>query len=190
MFLKGGTNMVYLFLANGFEEIEALTQVDYLRRAGVEIVTLGIDGEYITGSKYITVKADMSIKDADMSNVEMLILPGGLGGVDGISNSAKAISMIKEAYEKGIYIAAICAAPTILAELGILSEKKCVCYPSMLDELEKHGGIICPSESVVADGKIITAKAAGCSEEFSFELIKVLKNKETAYAVKESICAR
>lgn len=182
--------MVYLFLANGFEEIEALTQVDYLRRAGIDIVTLGIDGEHITGSKNITVKADMSIKDADMSNVQMLILPGGLGGVSGISNSEKAISMIKQAYENGIYIAAICAAPTILAELGMLSGKKCVCYPSMLEELEKHGGVICADKAVVTDGKIITAKAAGCSEEFSFELIKVLKNTETADAVKESICAR
>ena len=89
--------MVYLFLADGFEEIEALTQVDYLRRAGIEIKTLGIGGEYITGARGITVKADMPVENADLTGVEMLILPGGLGGVEGISNSEKAIYLIKEA---------------------------------------------------------------------------------------------
>ena len=182
--------MVYLFLANGFEEIEALTQVDYLRRAGIEIKTLGISGEFVTGTRNITVKADMPVDSADMSNVDMLILPGGLGGVDGISNCKKAIEMIKEAYSKGIYIAAICAAPTILASLGMLEGKKCVCYPSMLDELEAGGGIVCGDCAVVHDGKIITAKAAGSSEEFSFELIKTLQDSKTAEEVRNSICAR
>lgn len=184
--------MVYLFLANGFEEIEALTQIDYLRRAGIEITSLGIGGEYISGTRNIVVKADMPIEAVsdELDNVDMLILPGGLGGVDGISSCEKAISMIKSAYEKGIYIAAICAAPTILAGLGMLNGKSCVCYPSMLDKLTNGGGIICPDFSVVHDGKIITAKAAGASEEFSFELIKTLKDEKTANAVRESICAR
>ncbi len=182
--------MVYLFLADGFEEIEALTQVDYLRRAGIDITTLGISGEYVTGTRNITVKADISVEDADMSNAEMLILPGGLGGVNGISGCEKAISMIKEAYEKGIYIAAICAAPTILASFGMLDGKKCVCYPSMLDELEAGGGIVCADSAVVRDGKLITAKAAGASEEFSFELIRILKDEKTAEEVRQSICAR
>lgn len=182
--------MVYLFLANGFEEIEALTQVDYLRRAGIEITTLGITGEYVTGTRNITVKADMLIDEADVSDAEMLILPGGLGGVDGISSCKKAMEMIKHAYEKGIYLAAICAAPTILASLGMLKGKKCVCYPSMLNELEDNGGIVCADKAVIKDGKIITAKAAGASEEFSFELIKVLKDEASAEAVRSSICAR
>ena len=182
--------MVYLFLADGFEEIEALTQVDYLRRAGIEITTLGIGKEYITGTRNIVVKSDKRIEDAFVNDAEMLILPGGLGGVNGISGNEKAISMIKEAYEKGIYIAAICAAPTILASLGMLKGKKCVCYPSMLDELEAGGGIVCANKAVVHDGKIITAKAAGASEEFSFELIKTLKNSDAAEAVRNSICAR
>lgn len=182
--------MVYLFLADGFEEIEALTQVDYLRRAGIEITTLGITGEYVTGTRNIKVKADIPIECADMKDVQMLILPGGLGGVEGISSCKKAISMIKEAYEKGIYIAAICAAPTILASLGMLEGKKCVCYPSMLGELEEKGGIVCADKAVVTDGRIITAKAAGASEEFSFELIRTLKDSAAAEAVRNSICAR
>lgn len=182
--------MVYLFLADGFEEIEALTQVDYLRRAGIEIKTLGIGGEYITGARGINVKADMQVEKANINNVNMLILPGGLGGVDGISNSKEAISLIKQAYEKGVFIAAICAAPTILANLGMLKGKKCVCYPSMLDELTEKGGIVSEKSSVVKDGKIITAMAAGSSEEFSFELIRCLKDDEAAQKVRQSICAR
>lgn len=182
--------MVYLFLADGFEEIEALTQVDYLRRAGIDVTTLGIGKEYVTGTRKITVKADKIIDGADVSDAEMFILPGGLGGTNGIYSSEKAVSMIKTAYENGIYIAAICAAPTILARFGMLDGKKCVCYPDMLPELEGHGGIIQPECSVVADGKIITAKAAGASEEFSFELIRTLKDEQTAEAVRASICAR
>lgn len=182
--------MVYIFLADGFEEIEALTQVDYLRRAGIEVTTLGIGKEYITGARKIVVKSDMRIEDASIDDAEMLVLPGGLGGVAGISSSEKAISMIKKAYEKGVYIAAICAAPTILAGLDMLNDKKCVCYPSMLDELTAKRGIVCADSAVVHDGKIITAKAAGSSEEFSFELIRTLKDDTAAEAVRESICAR
>ena len=182
--------MVYLFLGDGFEEIEALTQVDYLRRAGIDIKTLGIDGEYITGARGITVKSDMPVKNADIDNADMLILPGGLGGVECISNSKEAISLIKQAYKKDIFIAAICAAPTILANLGMLEGKNCVCYPSMLDELAKKGGVVSKNSTVVKDGKIITAMAAGSSEEFSFELIKCLKDDDSAQKVRQSICAR
>lgn len=182
--------MVYLFLADGFEEIEALTQVDYLRRAGIEIKTLGIGKEYITGTRGIVVKSDMSVDDAEMTGVDMLILPGGLGGVDGIFGSEKAISMIREAYSKNVYIAAICAAPTILAKLGMLNGKKCICYPSMTDELALGGGIVMKDSAVVHDGNFITAKAAGSSEEFSFEIIRTLKNDTAAESVRKSICAR
>lgn len=182
--------MVYLFLADGFEEIEALTQVDYLRRAGIEIKTLGIGKEFITGTRKITVKADMLIDDADISGAEMLILPGGLGGTNGIASSEKAVSMIKKAFGDGAYIAAICAAPTILAKLGMLDGKECVCYPDMLPELSAHGGKIRPECAVVRDGNIITAKAAGASEQFSFELIKLLAGDKAAEEVRSSICAR
>ena len=183
--------MVYLFLADGFEEIEALTQVDYLRRAGIEIKTCSVSGEmYVIGSKGIVVKADMSLSEASVSEADMIILPGGLGGVDGIKSSETAISMIKEAAEKGIRISAICAAPTLLAGLGILKGRKCVCYPSMLDMLHEGGGVVCEDKAVVCDGNIITAKAAGASEQFSFAIISALKGDNAANAVRESICAR
>ena len=181
--------MVYLFLADGFEEIEALTQVDYLRRAGIEIKTLGIGKEYVTGTRKITVKADMLIDDADPAGFDALILPGGLGGVNGISESSKAKEMIKSAHKSGKLICAICAAPTILAGMGILSGKKCICYPSMTDVLKKNGGIVTDS-AVVCDGRIITAKAAGASEQFSFEIINAIKGADAAEKVRLDICAR
>ncbi len=181
--------MVYLFLADGFEEIEALTQVDYLRRAGIEIKTLGIGKEYITGTRRITVKADMLIDDADPTGFEMLILPGGLGGVEGISSSEKALEMIKYAFDSKKKVSAICAAPTILAKMGLLKGKKCICYPSMTDDLRENGATVV-DEAVVCDGLLITAKGAGASEQFSFEIIASLKGRAAAEKVRESICAR
>ena len=182
--------MVYVFLADGFEEIEALTQVDYLRRAEIEVSTCGIGSMLVTGSKGIKVVPDMPVEKASLDNADMLILPGGLGGVKGISESECAMNLIRGAYAAGIRISAICAAPTILASLGLLKGKRCVCYPSMLEELEAAGGVVCAESAVVCDGMFITAKAAGASEEFSFAIIEALKSKAAALSVKESICAR
>ena len=182
--------MVLLFLADGFEEIEALTQVDYLRRAGVEIVTVGLNGSFATGTRKIIVKADTTIDEIDYTDdVEMVILPGGLGGMNAIKSDEKACSIVKKAEKDGKYVTAICASPTIFAHLDMVKGKKCVCYPGMEDELVAAGGIYV-NEPVVTDGKMITARAAGASEEFSFELIRVLCGKDKAEEVRKSICAR
>ncbi|MBR3994828.1 MAG: DJ-1/PfpI family protein [Clostridia bacterium] len=180
--------MVYIFLSNGFEEIEALTQVDYLRRAGIEIYTVGIDGDCILGAHNIPVVCDKTIHESGIdSSLEMVILPGGLGGVEGISGCEKALDIIDWCVENDRYVAAICAAPTILAKKGYLNNKHAVCYPAMLDELS----CCCDTTGRVAvDGKFITAAAAGVSEEFSFELISVLKGKDAANAVRDGIAAR
>ena len=180
--------MVYIFLSNGFEEIEALTQVDYLRRAGIEIYTVGIEGDCIYGAHNIPVICDTTIDKVDTGDdLEMIILPGGLGGVDGISGCERALEIIDYCSKNDIYIAAICAAPTILAKKGYLNGKHAVCYPAMLDELS-----MCSNTDgrVAIDGKIITASAAGVSEEFSFELISILKGKETAEKIRSGIVAR
>ena len=182
--------MVYLFLADGFEEVEALTQVDYLRRAKVDVVTVGVTGEYVTGTRSIIVKADTTIeKVQDLEKADMLILPGGLGGTRGMENCRKVTDAIISAYKNGAYIAAICAAPTILAHLGLLKGKKCVCYPDMQEELLKSGGIV-EDIPVVCDGKIITSRAAGSAEEFAFELIEALCGKEQKEIIRKSIVAR
>ena len=181
--------MVYILLANGFEEIEALTQVDYLRRAGIDIVTVGIEGECITGAHSIPVICDTTIdKAAKFSDrLDMVILPGGLGGVDGISKCGTALEMIRYCAENDKFIAAICAAPTILSKMGLLRGKHAVCYPAMLSELE---GCCNTSGRVAVDGKFITAAAAGVSEEFAFALIEVLCGTEAAQKVREGIVAR
>lgn len=182
--------MVLLFLADGFEEIEALTQVDYLRRAGVEIVTVGVNGEYATGTRKIVVKADITLDKIDYTDdVEMVILPGGLGGMNAIKSSTKVCSIVKKAASDGKYVTAICASPTIFAHLDMVRGKKCVCYPGMENELIEAGGIY-TDKAVVTDGKMITARAAGASEEFSFELIRVLCGNDKAEEVRKSICAR
>ena len=182
--------MVLLFLADGFEEIEALTQVDYLRRAGIEVVTVGLCGEYAEGTRKIVVKADTTIDEVQYTgDVEMVILPGGLGGMNAIKSSKDACEIIRKADADGKYVTAICASPTVFAHLDMVRGKKCVCYPGMEDELIAAGGIYV-NEPVVTDGKMITARAAGASEEFSFELITVLKGKDAAENVRKSICAR
>lgn len=182
--------MVLLFLADGFEEIEALTQVDYLRRAGVEIVTVGVNGEYATGTRKIIVKADTTLDKIDYTDdIEMVILPGGLGGMNAMKSSEKVCSIVKKAEADGKYVTAICASPTIFAYLDMVRGKKCVCYPGMENELIEAGGIY-TDKAVVTDGKMITARAAGASEEFSFELIRVLCGNDKAEEVRKSICAR
>ncbi len=181
--------MVYVFLANGFEEIEALTQVDYLRRAGIELYTVGINGDCIYGAHNIPIICDKIIEDIDIKdkNIDMVILPGGLGGVDGILNCKKALDLVDYCIENDKYVAAICAAPTILAKKGYLQGKHAVCYPAMLYELSD-----CSSTAgrVAIDGKFITAAAAGVSEEFSFTLIEVLCGRDAAEKVRAAIVAR
>jgi len=181
--------MVYVLLGNGFEEIEALTQVDYLRRADIEIKTVGLNGKKITGGHEITVEADIEIENIDTaSEVEMVILPGGLRGVAEIKKSEKAKELIHAAWKNKRYIAAICAAPSVLAEMGLLKGKNAICFPGM-EHLLIEGGASVVNQAVVIDNNIITAKAAGSSEKFSFTLIDLLKGKETARRISESICA-
>lgn len=181
--------MVYVFLANGFEEIEALTQVDYLRRAGVDAVTVGVEGKQITGAHRIGVVCDTTVDTMEFrgDDLEMIVLPGGLGGVDGLKKSEKVNAIIDYCVKNNVYIAAICAAPTILARKGLLAGKHAVCYPSMLDELSACSDT---TGRVAVDGRIITAAAAGVSEEFALTLITHLRGRETAQKVRQGIVAR
>ncbi len=180
--------MVYIFLAEGFEEIEALTQVDYLRRAGIDIKTVGVTGKIVKGSHGIPVTCDITEDEAYLDgSLEMIILPGGIPGVPNLGKSEKVKDALDFSYRNGKYIAAICAAPTLLAKYGYLENKNAVCYPSMKSELSGANYI---KKSVVRDGHIITGEAAGASEQFAFELIRVLRTHEDSDKVKESICAR
>ena len=177
--------MVCILLGTGFEEAEALVPADMLRRANIDVRMAGVDGIDITGAHHITVKADCAVADVNVDELELLFLPGGLGGVDAIKSSPAAMELIRQAHEKGVKLAAICAAPTILAELGYLNGKKAVCYPSMLDRLT--GADTTHGQHVVVDGNIITGEAAGSAFTFGFKLIEVLKGAEKAKKVCDSV---
>lgn len=177
--------MVCILLGTGFEESEALVPADMLRRARIDVCLAGVDGMEITGAHEITVKADRSVADVKVDELDLLFLPGGLGGVDAIKSSPAAMDLIRLAYEKGIKLAAICAAPTILSELGYLDGKRAVCYPSMLEQLT--GADTTHGLHVVQDGNIITGEAAGSAFTFGFKLIEVLKGEEKAKKVCDSV---
>jgi len=179
--------MVYLFLADGFEEIEALTPVDMLRRAGIEVTTVSIsETEKVNGAHGIAVVADEVIDNVQPVNVDIVILPGGLPGADNLRCCPKVIEFIDTADKNGAFIAAICAAPRIIGEKGLLKNKKATCYPGFEEYLT---GADCTSEGCVRDGNIITAKGMGKSCEFALCLVEALKGKETADKIKNAVFA-
>ena len=182
--------MVYLFLADGFEEIEALTPVDLLRRAGIEVTTVGISSTTVTGAHGITVSADMSYTDATArigEDMEMVILPGGMPGTKNLDASVTVHKAIDLAIEQNAYIAAICAAPMILGKRGMLQGKNAVCYPSFEEYLT--GANIPDAKKLVVDGKIITAKGMGVSCDLGLEIVKLLCGEEKSKALRKAIIA-
>lgn len=179
--------MVYVLLGNGFEEVEAITAIDYLRRAKIAVATVGIDGKEITGGHSICVLADIEIGQMDLTDLDMIVLPGGLGGVAAIAGCEQAKQAIRFAWENNKYVAAICAAPTILGEMGLLDGKTATCYPGCEDKL---GGALYKEVAAVADGKLITGASAGCAEKFANCLIEALKGPKTALSVRQQIVIR
>lgn len=164
--------MVYILLAPGFEEAEALVPADLLRRAGIETALVSLEGDSVTGSHQITVKADLELSQVDLGRASMLMLPGGGRGVENLGKSPAAAALVREAAEGGIPLAAICAAPTLLARWGLLTDKKAVCYPGLEDQLT--GAIPQQGVSLVQDGKVITAQGPGAAFDFGFYLVKTL----------------
>ena len=179
--------MVYMFLGTGFEETEAIAPLDLLRRAGVDVKTVGLNGPVITGGHGFGVAADIQIAELDISDADMVILPGGLGGVASIRGCEKAMEAIRFAYENGKYTAAICAGPTILAELHITDGKKATCYPGCEEQM---GNAIMVEAAAVTDGKLITGTSAGCAVPFGLALIAALKGPEAAEAIANQIVIR
>ena len=129
--------MVYMLLGTGFEETEAIAPLDLLRRAGLQVQTVGLNGKIIYGSHGIGVEADITIDQLDLTQLEMIVLPGGLGGVASARACQPALDALRFAYENGKYVAAICAGPTVLADLGITDGKKATCYPGCEDGMGK-----------------------------------------------------
>ena len=172
-----------IFLADGFEEIEALTPWDVLKRAGCEVTLVSVSGnETVTGSHGLKVKADTdTVPDADL-----YVLPGGMPGTNVLASSRKVTDAVLKAYGENKFIGAICAAPSVLGALGLLDGRKAVCFPGFEDKLT---GYIKTDSKVVRDGNIITAKGMGVSLEFSLELTACLFGREKADFLKASLQA-
>ena len=174
--------MVAVLIAEGFEEIEALTPVDLLRRAGAEVVTVGIGGKYIKGSHGITVECDMDSKECDADLFDVAVFPGGMPGAVNLDKSPFTDAIISAVSKKSGRLAAICASPLIFGRRGLLVGKRATCYPGF--EAELRGATVVDT-AVVTDGLITTGRSMGGAVEFSLELIARLKGED----VKEKIAA-
>lgn len=179
--------MVYMLLGTGFEETEAVAPLDLLRRAGVEIQTVGINGKTVYGGHSIGMEADITIDQMDLNTMEMIILPGGLGGVASARASKEAMAALDYAWKNGRYVAAICAGPTVLADLGITDGKNATCFPGCEPQM---GSANIMNVAAVADGKLITGTSAGCAIPFGLALIAALKGQEAADKIKQQIVIR
>lgn len=177
--------MIYVFLAEGFEEVEALTPVDMLKRCELEVVTVGIGGQAVMSSHNVPVLANIEDKDIVLDeNLDMIILPGGMPGTLNLEKNPNVQKAIDFCVENNKYIGAICAAPSILGHKGLLDEKKATCYTGFETQL---GNAIVSDEPVCTDGNIITSRGAGTAMRFSFELVKLLTSEERCNILKKSV---
>ena len=177
--------MIYAFLADGFEETEAIAPIDLLRRSGKKVVTVGVGDNMVTSSHGVTVVTDTIAQEAALTDeLEMIILPGGMPGTLNLENNDYVQAAIDYCVKNDRYIAAICAAPSILGHKGLLSGKKAVCFPGFEKDLE---GAETAESGVAEDGKIITAKGAGVCIEFALKLVEKLVSAEKAEEIRKGI---
>ncbi len=176
--------MVYMLLADGFEDVEALAPLDFLRRADVEIQTVAIAGESATSSHGVTVKCDISADQMNLDAMQMLILPGGAPGYKNLDESPVFEKALTAAVEKGCGIAAICASPTLLGKRGLLKDRVATCYPGMEGEM---GGAVLSGQPVCVDGPFVTSRSAGTAIDFALALVAVLCSNKKAMEIREQI---
>ena len=178
--------MIYMFLANGMEEIEALCPLDLMRRAGLSITTVGIGGTEIIGAHGITVRADISDTEFSYVDAEMIFLPGGMPGTLNLAASETVINAIKTANANDSYIAAICAAPSILGDMGLLNGKDAVCYPGFEERLV---GAKISDARVCLDGKILTAKGMGAALDMGLCIVEIFCGADKAKELRHAVIA-
>ena len=180
--------MVYMLLGTGFEETEAIAPLDLLRRAGVTVQSVGLNGKIVYGSHGIGIETDIEIGQMDLTDLEMIVIPGGLGGVASIRACQEAMDALKFAADNGKFVGAICAGPTVLADLGITDGKKATCFPGC----EGGMGSACmlDNKAAVRDDRIITGTSAGCAIPFGLALIEALKGAEIAEKIEKQIVIR
>jgi len=177
---------VLVLLAAGFEEIEAVTIVDLLRRAGIETCSAALGPREVTGSHGITVTADVGLDSVDPDGFEMVVLPGGLRGADHLKADDRVIALLRRFAAAGRYTAAICAAPGVLAHAGLLEGRAATSYPGFL-RADSAPGLQLREDPVVIDGKVVTSRGPGTAIEFGLALIGLLEGSESARRVKERL---
>lgn len=177
----GDSLKVMIPLADGFEEIEALTIIDVLRRAGLKVETVGVVGSTITGAHGVRVITDKRLMEIS-EDYDAIVLPGGSPGYINLGRTAKILEILKKMSEEGKIIAAICGAPAVLAKAGILENKKATIYPGMEREIPRPR-----AERMIVDGNVITAQAAGTAMEFALKLVEILANKEKASEIRKDL---
>ncbi|MFV1973383.1 MAG: DJ-1 family glyoxalase III [Thiohalobacterales bacterium] len=160
-------------LAQGCEELEAVTVVDLLRRAGISVVTAGLDERAVTASRGMVLVPDMTLDEALGQDFDMVVLPGGLPGADHLENDARLGVLLKQMAAAGKYTAAICAAPKVLASSGLLDGKRATAYPGVLQSASVPG-LDCVDQAVVTDDRVITSRGPGTAMDFALQLIEVL----------------
>ena len=180
--------MVYILLGTGFEEMEALAPADLLRRAGIAVMTVGVNGKCVYGGHNIGFEADITIEEMDLTDMDMVVLPGGLGGVASVRASKAAMDVLQFAWDNNKYVAAICAGPTVLADLHITDGKKVVCYPGC--ETQMGSATVLTDLPCVQDGNVITGASAGCAVPFALALIAALKGEAAANEIGKQIVIR
>ena len=170
-------------LAQGCEELEAITIIDLLRRAGVEVTSAGLDSKHVKASRGVVLVPDTNLETALQKQYDMIVLPGGLPGADHLDNDSRLCERLIKMAKEGKYVAAICAAPKVLASTGILKNKKATCYPGVLDAF----GFISESSAIVEDGNIITSRGPGTAMDFALTLIEKLVGKEKRDEVEKGL---
>lgn len=181
--------MVYILLGTGFEEAEALVTADVLRRGGLPVSLVGIGGPTVTGAHGISVVADDKVEDITLSAGDMVLLPGGMGGVESMEGSVHAMSLARQAAERDdLWLAAICAAPTLLARYGIIGNgQRAVCYPGMEELMLPAGVVPCMDVPALRDGRLITGKGPGTVYDFALLILETLTDKHVAGQIRAGL---
>ena len=177
---------VLIPLAQGCEELEAVTVIDLLRRADIEVVTAGLDEGPVTCSRGVVLLPDTRLDEVLEEDFDMLVLPGGLPGADHLENDRRIIALLQQMAEKGRYTAAICAAPKVLARAGLLDDRQATSYPGVLDALELPRTTR-QDQPVVVDGRVITSRGPGTAMDFALELISQLAGREKRESVESAL---
>ncbi len=171
-------------LANGFEELEAITVIDVLKRANLEVEIIALDDLEVESSNQVLVKADKKLKEIKKKDLAGMILPGGMPGAKNLKNTSKIIEITQYLANKNALVAAICAAPIVLSEAGVIFDKKVTSYPGFEEELNAKQYL---EERVVIDQNIITARGPGVALEFAISIIEYLKDEDEANKIKDAM---